>query len=152
VMYAGHIAETGPTEEVLSRPRHPYTQLLLSGSPTRGRRWRWGRRPTGASRPGSSTPPPAAGSAGAARWPPTSAPGSPRRCGNCCPSTAPRVTSPKRTPRPKPSGDTIMDLIVFGSVFLELVFSHVPALPGPGEEIYSDEFAMSCGGAVIVAS
>jgi len=45
-----------------------------------------------------------------------------------------------------------MDLIVFGSVFLELVFGHVPALPGPGEEIYSDEFAMSCGGAVIVAS
>jgi sugar/nucleoside kinase (ribokinase family) len=45
-----------------------------------------------------------------------------------------------------------MDLIVFGTVFLELVFGHVPALPGPGEEIYSDEFAMSCGGAVIVAS
>jgi peptide/nickel transport system ATP-binding protein len=33
VMYAGHIAETGPTEEVLSRPRHPYTQLLLSAVP-----------------------------------------------------------------------------------------------------------------------
>lgn len=45
-----------------------------------------------------------------------------------------------------------MELIVFGTVFLELVFGHVPALPGPGEEIYSDEFAMSCGGAVIVAS
>lgn len=45
-----------------------------------------------------------------------------------------------------------MDLIVFGTVFLELVFGQVPALPGPGEEIYSDEFAMSCGGAVIVAS
>jgi sugar/nucleoside kinase (ribokinase family) len=45
-----------------------------------------------------------------------------------------------------------MDLIVFGTVFLELVFGHVPALPGPGEEVYSDEFAISCGGAVIVAS
>jgi sugar/nucleoside kinase (ribokinase family) len=45
-----------------------------------------------------------------------------------------------------------MDLIVFGTVFLEIVFGHVPALPGPGEEIFSDEFAMSCGGAVIVAS
>jgi len=45
-----------------------------------------------------------------------------------------------------------VDLIVFGTVFLELVFGQVPALPGPGEEIYSDEFAMSCGGAVIVAS
>jgi peptide/nickel transport system ATP-binding protein len=33
IMYAGHIAETGPTEEVLSRPRHPYTQLLLSAVP-----------------------------------------------------------------------------------------------------------------------
>jgi sugar/nucleoside kinase (ribokinase family) len=45
-----------------------------------------------------------------------------------------------------------MDLIVFGTVFLEIVFGHVPALPGPGEEIFSDEFAISCGGAVIVAS
>ncbi len=45
-----------------------------------------------------------------------------------------------------------MDVIVFGTVFLELVFGHVPALPGPGEEVYSDEFAISCGGAVIVAS
>jgi peptide/nickel transport system ATP-binding protein len=30
VMYAGHIAESGPTETVLSDPKHPYTQLLLS--------------------------------------------------------------------------------------------------------------------------
>jgi oligopeptide/dipeptide ABC transporter ATP-binding protein len=33
VMYAGHIAEAGPIEEVLARPRHPYTQLLLSAVP-----------------------------------------------------------------------------------------------------------------------
>ncbi len=33
VMYAGQIAETGPVEEVLSSPRHPYTQLLLSAVP-----------------------------------------------------------------------------------------------------------------------
>jgi peptide/nickel transport system ATP-binding protein len=33
VMYAGHIAETGPAEDVLSSPRHPYTQLLLSAVP-----------------------------------------------------------------------------------------------------------------------
>src|SRR6516225_10739054 len=33
VMYAGHIAETGPTEEVLSTPRHPYTELLLAAAP-----------------------------------------------------------------------------------------------------------------------
>lgn len=45
-----------------------------------------------------------------------------------------------------------MDMISFGSVFLELVFGHVPALPLPGEEIYTDEFAISCGGAVTSAS
>jgi peptide/nickel transport system ATP-binding protein len=33
VMYAGHVAETGPAEDVLSSPRHPYTQLLLSAVP-----------------------------------------------------------------------------------------------------------------------
>ncbi len=33
VMYAGQIAETGPIEEVLAAPRHPYTQLLLSAAP-----------------------------------------------------------------------------------------------------------------------
>jgi peptide/nickel transport system ATP-binding protein len=33
VMYAGHIAEQGPVEEVLASPRHPYTQLLLSAVP-----------------------------------------------------------------------------------------------------------------------
>jgi peptide/nickel transport system ATP-binding protein len=30
VMYAGHLVETGPAEAVLSEPKHPYTQLLLS--------------------------------------------------------------------------------------------------------------------------
>jgi len=30
VMYAGHLVEAGPTETVLSDPKHPYTQLLLS--------------------------------------------------------------------------------------------------------------------------
>jgi sugar/nucleoside kinase (ribokinase family) len=43
-------------------------------------------------------------------------------------------------------------MISFGRVFLELVFGHVPELPGPGEEVYTDEFAVSCGGAVSSAS
>jgi peptide/nickel transport system ATP-binding protein len=33
VMYAGQIAESGPIEEVLADPRHPYTQLLVSAVP-----------------------------------------------------------------------------------------------------------------------
>jgi oligopeptide/dipeptide ABC transporter ATP-binding protein len=33
IMYAGQIAETGPAEEVLSSPRHPYTELLLAAAP-----------------------------------------------------------------------------------------------------------------------
>jgi sugar/nucleoside kinase (ribokinase family) len=45
-----------------------------------------------------------------------------------------------------------MDLIAFGTVFLEIVFGHVPSPPAPGEEIYADEFAISCGGAVTAAS
>jgi peptide/nickel transport system ATP-binding protein len=33
VMYAGHLVEEGPTEAVIQRPKHPYTQLLLSAVP-----------------------------------------------------------------------------------------------------------------------
>lgn len=45
-----------------------------------------------------------------------------------------------------------LDVIAFGTVFVEFVFGAVPALPGPGEEIFANEFAISCGGAVSVAS
>ena len=46
-----------------------------------------------------------------------------------------------------------MDVIAFGSTFLELVFGHIDRLPEPGEEIFTSEFAISCGGgAVTVAS
>src|SRR5262249_61113079 len=74
------------------------------------------------------------------------------------------ATSPARRPRRRPSveagsdaaapaNEAAVDLIAFGTVFLEIVFGQVPALPGPGEEIYADEFAISCGGgAVTVAS
>ena len=33
VLYAGQIAESGPVEDVLAHPKHPYTQLLLSAVP-----------------------------------------------------------------------------------------------------------------------
>lgn len=37
VMYAGQVIEEGPTKEILSRPRHPYTLALLRAVPTRDR-------------------------------------------------------------------------------------------------------------------
>jgi peptide/nickel transport system ATP-binding protein len=33
IMYAGRVAEEGPVHEVFTRPRHPYTQKLLSAFP-----------------------------------------------------------------------------------------------------------------------
>jgi oligopeptide/dipeptide ABC transporter ATP-binding protein len=33
IMYLGTVAETGPTEMVLTAPKHPYTQLLLAAAP-----------------------------------------------------------------------------------------------------------------------
>jgi peptide/nickel transport system ATP-binding protein len=33
VMYGGHLVEEGPVEDVIQRPKHPYTQLLLSAVP-----------------------------------------------------------------------------------------------------------------------
>ena len=41
---------------------------------------------------------------------------------------------------------------MFGRLFLEMVFGRLPALPGPGEEVYADEFGISCGGAITVAA
>lgn len=33
VLYLGRIAEIGPTEEIITKPRHPYTELLLAAVP-----------------------------------------------------------------------------------------------------------------------
>jgi len=38
VLYAGRVVEAGPASEVLSRPRHPYTEGLLRASPSLARR------------------------------------------------------------------------------------------------------------------
>jgi peptide/nickel transport system ATP-binding protein len=40
VMYAGRVVESGPSEELIREPKHPYTQLLLSAvpDPSRGLR------------------------------------------------------------------------------------------------------------------
>jgi ribokinase len=45
-----------------------------------------------------------------------------------------------------------LDVISFGSVFLELVFGPIGQLPAPGQEIFTDDFAISCGGAVSCAT
>jgi len=44
-----------------------------------------------------------------------------------------------------------IDLLVLGSFYLEVVFGEFDRLPGPGEEIFTDAFAFSCGGALTPA-
>jgi ABC-type glutathione transport system ATPase component len=36
VLYRGQIVETGSTQEIVTRPRHPYTRLLVGSAPTLG--------------------------------------------------------------------------------------------------------------------
>lgn len=38
IMYLGRLVETGPTEPLLTRPHHPYTELILSSTPRMGHR------------------------------------------------------------------------------------------------------------------
>jgi peptide/nickel transport system ATP-binding protein len=44
VMYAGQVVEGGPSEEVIQRSRHPYTQLLIAAAPDPGRLTEDGKR------------------------------------------------------------------------------------------------------------
>jgi peptide/nickel transport system ATP-binding protein len=46
VMYAGRLAETAPTDVLISAPKHPYTELLISSLPEVGIRY-GGKRLTG---------------------------------------------------------------------------------------------------------
>ena len=58
VMYAGRLAESAPTDLLVTTPRHPYTQLLISSLPEVGVRYA-GKRLTGiaGSPPGLLDPP-----------------------------------------------------------------------------------------------
>ncbi|MEI3849401.1 MULTISPECIES: ABC transporter ATP-binding protein [unclassified Microbacterium] len=60
VMYLGRIAETGATEDVYTRPAHPYTRALLSAVPprTRAERGKLGRRHLLTGEPPSPLDPP----------------------------------------------------------------------------------------------
>lgn len=40
VMYSGELVETGPTEDVVAHPKHPYTRLLVESAPDPSRRVR----------------------------------------------------------------------------------------------------------------
>ncbi len=85
VMYAGQMVEGGPSEEIIQRPKHPYTQLLLSAAPD----------PDRLSPDGKSTAtPPARGEIPSLIHPPTGCRFHPR-----CPHAMPvcRERFPKRT-------------------------------------------------------
>jgi oligopeptide/dipeptide ABC transporter ATP-binding protein len=58
VMYLGRLVETGPVEEVLGHPRHPYTQVLLAAVPEPDPRVRPARLVVPGEPPSPSAPPP----------------------------------------------------------------------------------------------
>jgi len=41
VMYSGAVVEAGSVEQVIGKPKHPYTQLLISSIPVPGKHERW---------------------------------------------------------------------------------------------------------------
>lgn len=43
VMYAGHLVEQGPSQEITDNPRHPYTQLLIESVPNPKRKIETGK-------------------------------------------------------------------------------------------------------------
>jgi peptide/nickel transport system ATP-binding protein len=81
VMYAGQSVEGGPSDEVIERPKHPYTQLLIAAAPD-------------PDRPASTAPLPARGEIPSLITPPTGCRFHPR-----CPHAMPvcRERFPERT-------------------------------------------------------
>jgi peptide/nickel transport system ATP-binding protein len=43
VMYAGHLVEQGPSQQITDNPRHPYTQLLIESVPNPARKIETGK-------------------------------------------------------------------------------------------------------------
>lgn len=58
VMYLGKVVEIGPAEEIYNNPQHPYTQVLLSSTPSLNVEQRRDRILTKGSVPDASNPPP----------------------------------------------------------------------------------------------
>jgi peptide/nickel transport system ATP-binding protein len=58
VMYLGKVAEVGPAESILSRPRHPYTQALLASMPSMDPEKRTQEAPVSGDPPNPINPPP----------------------------------------------------------------------------------------------
>jgi len=57
VMYLGRLVEQGSCQEVMARPRHPYTQALLAAVPVAGGP-RTGAPPLSGELPSVANPPP----------------------------------------------------------------------------------------------
>jgi sugar/nucleoside kinase (ribokinase family) len=45
-----------------------------------------------------------------------------------------------------------LDVLALGQIFLEIAMGTIPRLPGPGEEVFSDAFALSLGGSITIAA
>jgi oligopeptide/dipeptide ABC transporter ATP-binding protein len=56
-MYLGHIMESGPAEELFSRPAHPYTRALLAAAPSLSQAGRSRRTPLRGELPSPMNPP-----------------------------------------------------------------------------------------------
>lgn len=45
IMYRGNLVEYGPSDEIMTNPVHPYTELLLESVPTVGKKWKRDLKP-----------------------------------------------------------------------------------------------------------